>query len=91
MGLITETVNKAIYLQRTIMANLVPVKNQIQKYQLMFLIPTTFAHYVRNEATRVRTAYRVDELLGETSEAHAVPKRRGRVVPMVIRIIRLQA
>jgi len=39
----------------------------------------------------VKTAYRIDELLGKTSEAHAVPKRRGSVVPMVVRIIRLQA
>ena len=39
-------VNTAIYLQCTIMANLVPFKNWIQKYQLMFLIPTTsFAHF----------------------------------------------
>ena len=39
----------------------------------------------------MRTAYRIDELLSKTSEAHAVPKRWGRVVPMVVRIIRLQA
>jgi hypothetical protein len=39
----------------------------------------------------VRAAYRVDELLGKTSEAHKVPKCQGRVVPMVVRIIGLEA